>query len=277
MKEVHQRIITAAIIISAVLISLFWLPEGVFNLILTASLIMVGWEYQKLVMPGLIYPATLNLMVMLLAGFGVAGFINMKWLWWLASCWWVLVVPVLLLEFSRGKRLEWLNYPAANNIVALLMLVGCYSAIIDLRSYLGNFGVLYLLMISSISDTAAYFLGKRFGKHQFAEHISPAKTIEGVLGSVVCVVLLSLALKPLLIQKLEMGLMKPSNISTGYLLFITVWSVVASVLGDLWESVLKRRAGVKDSGNILPGHGGMFDRLDSLIAVAPILALGLLL
>lgn len=275
MSELRQRILTAIAMLIVVFTGLFWCSEGVFRLILTATLMMVALEYQKLLNPNLTYPANLNLMVMLLAGFGIAGFIGMKWLWWLATCWWILVVPALLLEFSKGKHFNWLAYPAVSNFLAILMFVGCYAAIIDIRAYLGNAGVLYLLMISTVADSAAYFVGKKWGKHPFASKIT-SKTLEGVAGGLVAVLVLSIAIRPFLMQKLTEELGKTSDISLGYWLLITVWLVIATILGDLWESVLKRRAGVKDSGNLLPGHGGFYDRLDSLIAVAPVLALGLL-
>lgn len=114
------------------------------------------------------------------------------------------------------------------------------------------------------ADTGAYFSGKRFGKRKMAPAVSPNKTIEGLVGGAVLAVMVTWG---------GAALMDIPFVSWGSLLVIAVLTVIASVLGDLVESMFKRASGIKDSGSILPGHGGVLDRIDSLTAALPIFAL----
>jgi phosphatidate cytidylyltransferase len=125
----------------------------------------------------------------------------------------------------------------------------------------GNDGLIYLLfalLVTWANDTMAYFIGSKFGKHKLCPNISPNKSVQGSLGGLaggmICVIVIALIFKKPLLVMAIMGFL----------------AVVAGQLGDLIESVIKRNAGVKDSGNFLPGHGGVLDRFDSLLLVAPV-------
>jgi phosphatidate cytidylyltransferase len=122
------------------------------------------------------------------------------------------------------------------------------------------------MMLIWAADSGAYFVGKAFGKNKLAPKVSPGKSVEGVLGGIGFALIIML------------GFLQQQNISIdlypAYLLLAVVVSSV-SVLGDLYESLFKRTSGIKDSGNILPGHGGILDRIDSLTAAAPFFLLGL--
>lgn len=124
--------------------------------------------------------------------------------------------------------------------------------------------LMYLFMLVWSADVGAYFVGKSMGKHKLMPNVSPGKTIEGFLGGVVCAAILTVVV--------GLSLNWSSDEFTKALL-VTALIATVSVLGDLTESMFKRQAGVKDSGTILPGHGGILDRIDSLTATAPVFAL----
>ncbi|MBC7657234.1 MAG: phosphatidate cytidylyltransferase, partial [Frankiaceae bacterium] len=124
---------------------------------------------------------------------------------------------------------------------------------------------LYALLIVWLADTGAYFVGVRFGKHKLAPRISPGKSWEGFAGGLLATTLLAVGALPVL--GLAWNLL-PS------LLLLTLVATLFSVAGDLFESLLKRHAGAKDSSHLIPGHGGVLDRLDSLLAALPIFAVG---
>jgi len=130
------------------------------------------------------------------------------------------------------------------------------------------FMLLFLFVLIWVADIAAYFTGKRFGRNKLAEQLSPGKTREGVLGATIGALLFSLVGIYFWQEKLAWGL-------AIYFILLCVLSALISVVGDLFESLLKRNAGKKDSGSIIPGHGGVLDRIDSLLAASPGFMLGL--
>ncbi len=128
--------------------------------------------------------------------------------------------------------------------------------------------LLFLFVLVWVADIAAYFSGKKFGRNKLAEQLSPGKTREGVLGAMVGTFVFSLIGVWLWQEQLEWG-------AAVYMVILCVLSALISVVGDLFESLLKRNAGMKDSGFLIPGHGGVLDRIDSLLAASPGFALGL--
>jgi phosphatidate cytidylyltransferase len=182
-----------------------------------------------------------------------------------ASLFWLVVVPLWLWR-SWLPRAHWL---AA--LTGLLVLVPTWLALVELRN-LGPLLLLLLMSVAWISDTAAYFAGRRFGRHKLAPSISPGKTWEGVLGAVLAVSLYA-AIWSLVWQAHFPHALKSMRFGTfGMLLFLWLLTAIG-IYGDLFESALKRQAGVKDSGALLPGHGGVLDRIDALTAVLPVAAL----
>ncbi len=129
----------------------------------------------------------------------------------------------------------------------------------------GNRWLLLALAVVWATDTGAYFAGRRFGKHKLAPRISPNKTVEGLVGGVIAGVAVAVAAAPL------------AGATTAQLplvALVALLTVLASVVGDLFESLLKRHVGAKDSGTLIPGHGGVLDRIDSVLAALPVFALG---
>lgn len=180
--------------------------------------------------------------------------------WLLAATPWVL---------SRWRPAS----PLLLAIVGWIVLIGAFVAIVDLQGR-SPWLVLAAMAIVWIADTAAYFTGRSFGRHRLAPAISPGKTWEGVAGAAVAVAVYAAALAPLAPAA---GYRGPQGV--GALLLWVAFAValaLLSVVGDLYESLLKRHAGVKDSGSLLPGHGGILDRTDALLAAMPPVAIAAL-
>lgn len=248
------RIITAIILIAVFLIENFWVPELVFVLFVTFIAVLAAWEWSAL--GGLtkkvhrwVYVAILLVficLVYLVKDSWGTGLIVFGALWWCFKL--VLLITgkmsddneKILLSGLWVLIITWLSFVLIHEQSAALLLSG-------------------LIMVWG-ADSFAYFAGKKFGKTKLAPSISPGKTIEGVLGGTAGVIGLALAMAYIL--ELE------TNIWIWWLLGAAMISLI-SVAGDLYESWLKRNAGVKDSGTILPGHGGVLDRIDGVLAVLP--------
>ena len=140
-----------------------------------------------------------------------------------------------------------------------------WAAVTHLHSALasGPWLVLYLVFLISSADSAAFFIGRRLGNRRLASNVSPGKSLEGVAGALLAAAIFAIAT----------GLLSGSVPLPGFVV-VSLITALVSVLGDLSESVFKRRAGLKDSGSIVPGHGGILDRIDSYTAAAPIFVLG---
>lgn len=177
--------------------------------------------------------------------------------------WWLLATG-LVLTFPNSSRV-WKDSVVLKTIACLLTLLPFSVALLGLRgTELGAPLVLHLLLIVWAADTGAYFAGKRFGKHKLMPRVSPGKTLEGLAGGLVASSLVAVA-----------GAWVNGVPADKWVLFVVsgLAAVIASVVGDLTESMFKRQAGIKDSGRILPGHGGVLDRIDSLTAAFPVFAL----
>jgi phosphatidate cytidylyltransferase len=179
-------------------------------------------------------------------------------LWSLSVLFWLCIVPVWLL---RGWRPAWTGY-----VVGLILLVPTWAALVALYAH-GPLVLLAVMALVWVADIAAYFTGRAFGRHKLAPTISPGKTWEGVAGALVGVMLFGLFVGARL--PIAHGL---SWFSLAvFLLLFTAFSII----GDLFESLIKRQANMKDSSQLLPGHGGILDRIDSQISTLPLAALTL--
>jgi len=183
-------------------------------------------------------------------------------LWWFIAFYWIL-------SYQQNQAIL-LTSPLLKAILGFFTLLPSWLAILHLHEHelYGWTWVIFFLVLIWVADSGAYFVGKRFGKRKLALHISPGKTYEGVGGAL----LMSLIVALLYALNLSLSLK-----ALFLFLLLCLLTVMASILGDLLESLLKRQAGVKDSSQILPGHGGILDRIDSLTAAAPIFVVGLIL
>ncbi len=264
------RVITALVLLALVLPSLFLLPQAYWA-ILTALFIGVGaWEWGGLL--GMresarrVLGASLSALcavVSLLApaamGVGTDG-LAAPWVlvvYGVAAVFWCLVVP-------RWMAKKWpLPRGWAGILVGLVVLFPTWLALVQLRVP-GPAILLAILAVVWIADIAAYFFGKAFGKNKLAPAISPGKTWEGAIGAGLGVVLYGSVLR--IVYAFD-----PVAMPLWILCLLAVTAI--SIVGDLYESLLKRQAGLKDSSNVLPGHGGILDRIDSLTSTLPVVAL----
>ena len=173
----------------------------------------------------------------------------------------------LLLPTLWRAQVTMPTYRVANSLAAVVTLLATWGALSFWYLQRGALFVVSLLIVVWVADIAAYFVGRAFGRKKLASSISPGKTLEGALAGVVGVVAW-LAISSQWPQTFASSLLSQGSwlilLSTGLLL------AVFSIAGDLYESLLKRRAGVKDSSQLLPGHGGVYDRIDAVVAVVPL-------
>ena len=191
----------------------------------------------------------------------------------IAGCVWWLAAIALVINYPRSRRV-WSRTRSIVGVFGLLTLVPAWAGLVAVRSLnyadqplFGGFAVLFVLLLVWAADVGAYFAGVKYGRNKLMPAVSPGKTMEGLCGGIT----LAFVVMMVLAQWLKI----PAEQFSGY--YITgLVTVIASVFGDLNESMFKRCAGVKDSGSLLPGHGGILDRIDSLTAALPIFTLSYL-
>ena len=259
-----KRIITAAILIPIVLGAILYLPAMGFVIGSALVLMLACWEWSNL--SGIKnFTGRLFYLGLLLALFFITSAIPPQWsqgILLLASIGWLFIAPVFMVKFVKLSCF----YKAS---IGLFIFVACWQGLIAVHKY-GPFYLLLLLLMVWAIDSAAYFIGKAWGKHKLAFKISPNKTLEGAIGGVLVSLIFCFFVTWIFPELL---LLHHRYSVTGLLVLLTA---IASIMGDLFESMMKRLAGVKDSGQLVYGHGGVLDRIDSLIAAAPIFAFGLI-
>ena len=258
-----QRVITAIFLVLVVLAAVLLLPPKLFAVAcLIVFLTLGGWEWTRLI--GL-QDMSQALSVVFLVALGVI--IYLTGLSWYAIAvgvvWWVMILGLLTIyrqntDFYKSRAwLLWLS--------GTLVLVPAWLAITRLQAHDPKL-VLYLIFLVAATDTGAYFVGKAVGKNKLAPHLSPGKTLEGVKGG------LAAALLWAVLGAAYFGF---HGAAWMYFLLLSIVVAAISVAGDLFESLVKREGGYKDSGALLPGHGGILDRIDGLLAALPVFVLGL--
>ncbi len=296
-----QRIITATILATVIVSAVLMLPSDYFSLIIAIIVLIGAWEWLNLI--------DINSPAKRAAFIGTLIFAMLLihlWTYILEA-----LVPVMdnLAEKYKFQMtdirdqsglLEWLIIPAVLFWLTIMLLIrkaplqtlslqlrSRYKALIGwcvllagwmflsrLRLFYGSEMTLYFLLLIWVADIAAYFSGKKWGKTKLAPDISPGKTVEGVYGALVSAavsaIILCIALSVIYGKAVTFMV-------AGDLMLLSIITVQISVYGDLFFSLVKRQRGVKDSGNLLPGHGGVLDRVDSLIAAAPVFYAGIYL
>ncbi len=268
-----QRVLTALVLIPLVVWGVLKLSTDMLGLILALFVVMGSWEWGRLIglkstaarisysslivaMLALVYFSKLKLAGIELAIFLLAA------VWWLVGTRWVFRYRGATGLAGRDSLI--------GAFVGILVLVPTWLAMIHIHSFsaAGPYMLLFVMVLIWMADSGAYFAGRKFGKHKLAPNVSPGKTIEGVAGGLAAAGIFSI------IGAVNFDL--PVLGIVGFVI-LSLIVVAFSIIGDLFESLFKRRVGLKDSGQLLPGHGGVLDRIDSLTAAAPIFALGLTL
>ena len=265
-----QRLLTAAVLIAAVATAVLTLDNRWLAVVLGVVVLLGAWEWASLMnlvapLARIVYTLLITVALWLtwtsvLHTANLQLFMNMTLGWWLVALAW-LGRP----QFGAGTGVAAL---LGKGVAGACTLVPAWAALLLLHAQ-GQPGIarlFFLLVMIWIADSAAYFAGSRWGRAKLAPRISPGKTRVGVYGAVAAAAVYAALGAPLL------GV--PTSARAGFILLCVV-TVLFSVAGDLFESLFKRQHGVKDSGTLIPGHGGVLDRIDSLTAAAPIFVFGL--
>jgi phosphatidate cytidylyltransferase len=262
----RQRVLTAIVLVPLLLACLFLLPNSAWAVLMVIPAALGAQEWSRLVGYGrrgcviliaAVVSTCLGLVVLGVYAPALATDVAVL-LYLLALLFWATAAPLWLFVGWRPTQ------PLLLAVVGWIVLVPAWMAIVSLQK--SATVLLAVLLAVWIADIAAYFAGRRFGRRKLAPQISPGKTWEGVIGAFVAVLVYGCAMSFLL---------QPSanRYDRAVMMIFFAALTVLSIIGDLFESWIKRVAGVKDSGSLLPGHGGILDRIDSLTAALPFAAL----
>lgn len=265
-----QRVITAVLLLGFFLAALFWLPQ--LGWLLLASLVgaIAAWEWGAFARLTTVARALFAVFIAsACAGLGILAGLNhagppavalLVLAYCISAAFWLGVSPLWL-------RHRWpLGSPLAALALGVVVILPPALALAQLRQ-ISPLLLLFAMSLVWIADIAAYFTGRAFGRHKLAPVISPGKTWEGAAGAVAAVIVFGVAVAVFTGHA-------PQNAALWVLGVVLLLLLTAiSIVGDLFESLMKRQAGVKDSGTILPGHGGVLDRIDSLTSTLPLVGL----
>ncbi len=259
----RQRVLTALVLIAALAVVLFAMPPAATLALVVVAILVGGWEWSAFVAPT--RPALRAAFVALLAlgiaaawplsgtRSGMLALLVVAGLWWLLAVFWIL----------RGPQRVGAVLAAVAGIASLVPVAVALGRL-RLEPGQGAWVLLFALLVIMAADVGAYFAGHRFGRIKLAPSVSPGKTWEGVIGGLLFSLIIAIVGARLL--GWPVAVVAP----------LAVGAAAFSVVGDLMESLMKRHSGLKDSGHLFPGHGGILDRFDSLTAGIPLLMLGLL-
>jgi phosphatidate cytidylyltransferase len=273
-----KRIITASVLASLIALAVFKLPMEYFSLLIGLITLLAAWEWSNLAGVTSLVKRVLFLLVLILPMLGIHFWTQFLELVAQATDWtdvrdysgaleWLVIPPVLfwilVMILIRNTPTGVLNLKLKTwykVLIGWFVLLSAWMFLSRLRSLYGTEMTMYFLILIWVADISAYFAGKKWGITKLAPEISPGKTVAGMYGALisglVCAIVLSLIY--------GFNLMIASDF-----VLLSVLTVLISIYGDLFVSVVKRQRGVKDSGSLLPGHGGVLDRIDSLIAAIP--------
>lgn len=259
MEGLFRRVMTAGVLLAVFVAALFWASAQAWSALIAVVVAIAAHEWARLAR----FPARIGVLYALALGglaLGLPYFPGVEvsalryGLLVMAALFWIVVAPLWL---ARGWRGQAVFTRAA---VGVVILLPTWAALLYLRER-GPWVLLAVMAVVWVADTAAFFAGRRFGQHKLAPRISPGKTREGVLGAMLALMLYASAVSAAVVGLRIVGA-----------LVLTMALLYFSVLGDLFESWIKRVADMKDSGALLPGHGGVLDRIDALTAALPIAA-----
>lgn len=264
----RARVLTALVLAPVAITGVLWLPSTWFALCFGAVLCYAIWEWTRVIG---FRGRRLRALAVLVNGSIMAGLLLLdpvQWLLpiaWVGVAWWVLAI-FWLRAFDFGSEPTRLNREI-KTLVGSVMVVPAWVAawMIHREPVAGPWWTLFVLVLIWVADVSAYFAGRSFGQHKLAPRISPGKTREGVYGALFGTVLFTAGAG---------WVIEPVPVGHGLLILLATVTVLFSIVGDLFESLIKRQSNLKDSGSLLPGHGGMLDRIDSVLSALPIFVCG---
>lgn len=255
-----QRLITSLVLIPLVLCVIFYAPWWILTGIVFIVYLAMGWESLQLI-PLHTFAAQIAFLVLLYLGLWLCGDFYDYWmtlglLLWMLNC-------LAILTYPASQR-YW-GYPVFVAVVLMIVLPLFVQSLIHLYQFpQGKALIVYLLFLIWAADIGAYLAGKSWGKHKLIPDVSPGKSWEGIAGGLVLALLIAVS-----------GYFYFVPYFTGLWFVLALITVILSIFGDLFISILKRRCHLKDTGTLIPGHGGILDRLDSLIVALPVFSFGL--
>jgi len=269
----RSRVITAIILLVLLLAALFLLPALGWSLLVIAMVMQGTSEWARLSgLSGTAAKSYWGVTLLLMLGLlwmdmnlepGAMNYPHLT-AYLFSALLWLIVVPAWLMSGVKVK------HQGLMMLVGWIVLVPTGLAMIDLRAWAPSpWMLLFVMGVVWVADSAAYFAGRKYGKTKLAPSISPGKTWEGVAGAI-----LGVSIYVVLVWTFSTEFSRLQVLPA--LMLTAWWWVVLAVLGDLFESAIKRQAGVKDSGALLPGHGGLLDRIDALTSTLPLAMLALL-
>ncbi len=284
------RIITATVLAILIALAVFELPLEYFSLLIALITLMAAWEWTNLVSISTMYKRILFLVVFILPMLGLNFWTQILELVATLTNWpdvrdysgileWLVIAPVLFwitaMILIRNAPTNLLNLQLKMRYKAFIgwfILLSAWMFLTRLRAFYGPEMTMYFLLLIWGADVAAYFTGRKWGTTKLAPEISPGKTVAGVRGALVLGFMLAVAF-------IGYYSFRDGFVWTRILDFVllSLVTVVISIYGDLFISLVKRQGGLKDSGNMLPGHGGILDRIDSVIAAIPLFYAGIIL
>ncbi len=260
------RILSALAMAALLFVVLVWLPPLGLTVFVGIVLLIGAWEWAGFARLDGLGRGFYSIIIVAITAFALAwawpsdpsaGRERLTAIFWIATIFWIGAVPIWI-HGMPFKPPRWMVV-----LAGIIVLPATGLAIVDLRA--AGVGVLLAIMaIVWVADVTAYFAGRAYGKHKLAPNVSPGKTVEGAVGALFGVACYAVTIT-LAFQLI--------NASVGVVLGAALGLAAIGIGGDLFESALKRQAGLKDSGSILPGHGGILDRIDALLPVLPIAAL----
>ena len=260
--------VTTAAVLGPLMIAAVWYLEGaVFAAVLALILLLGAWEWTRIVGVKRVRFRSAVVISNALIMLGIWQFLGKNEqliaaeigvLWWCFALLWLKRISFAQTNSARNSELKVV-------VGSLLMVPAWCAAILLHEAANGPMWTLFLFVLIWSADVGAYFSGRRFGNKKLAPNISPGKTREGVYGALAVSALVAF---------LFANYLDKSATETLFFVGLCLITVVFSVVGDLFESLMKRHANIKDSGSILPGHGGILDRIDSLLAALPVFVAG---
>ena len=291
-----QRVLTALVLATVVVLAIFELPPIFFSLFIAVITLLAAWEWLALIsvdklssrivfLVGLVFPMLgvtywtvfLELISEVLEWPEVKDYSDaLEWFVIAPVLFWVLSMILIRKASSQLLAIEF--SPRIKSFVGWLVLFSAWMFLTKLRSYYGSGMVLYFLLLIWAADVSAYFVGKKWGKDKLSPEISPGKTVQGMYGALASALVCGIALRLYYgLSALESEESQVAVLMSVDMIMLSILTVLISIYGDLFFSLVKRKKGVKDSSALLPGHGGILDRIDSVIAAAPFFYAGIFL